>query len=64
MIVVLALHNLAHAYQEGGKYDEAIKAYEESLVFRSQLNNCNPVEMSTSMYIKCAAIFNICIVHV
>ncbi len=64
MIVVLALHNLALTYEEGGKYDEAIKAYEESLVLERQLDDCNLVNMSLSMYINCASIFNICIVHV
>ena len=64
MIVVLALHNLAFTYKEGGKYDEAIKAYEESLVLKRQLDDCNLVDTSPSMYINCAAIFNICVVHV
>ena len=64
MIVVLALHNLALAYQEGWKYDEAIMAYEESLVLQRQSDDCDLVLMSTSMYIKDAAIFNFCIVYV
>ncbi len=64
MIVVLALHNIAVAYGEGGKYDEAIKAYEESLVLERQLDDFNLVDTSSSMYINCAAIFNICVVHV
>ena len=51
LIVVLALHNLARTYEAGGKYDEAIKAYEESLLLKRQLDDCNLVDMSTSMYI-------------
>ena len=64
MILVLALHNLAFTYNERGKYDEAIKSYEESLVLQRQLDDWDIEGMSTSMYIKNAAIFNICIVYV
>ena len=51
MILVLALHNLALTYEEGGKYDEAIKAYEESLMLQRQSDDYDPLVMSTSMYI-------------
>ena len=50
MIVFLALNNLAVTYENGGKYDEAIMAYEESLVLKRQYDNENLVEMSTSTY--------------
>ncbi len=52
MIVFLALNNLAVTYENGGKYYEAIMAYEESLVLKRQYDNENLVEMSTSTYME------------
>ena len=50
LIVFLALHNLALTYQEGGKYDQAIKTYQESLKLDRRCDDGNLVEMSASTY--------------
>ena len=52
MIVFLALNNLALIYEEGGKCDEAIKAYEDSIKLKRQYDDGNLVEISTDTYIK------------
>ncbi|XP_062504850.1 nephrocystin-3-like [Corticium candelabrum] len=44
-----ALNNLALTYEEGGKYSEAIKTYEESLALKRQCNDGNLVGMSTTL---------------
>ena len=49
MLVFIALNALAFAYERDGKYDEAMKAYEESL---EQCDAGNLVGKSTSTYIE------------
>ncbi|XP_062520538.1 uncharacterized protein LOC134195518 isoform X2 [Corticium candelabrum] len=44
----VALNNLALTYQEGGKYDKAIKTYETSLDLQRQCDDGNRVEKSTA----------------
>ena len=52
MLVFIALHNLALAYERVRKYDEAIKTYEESLELKRRCDDGNLVEMSTSTYME------------
>ena len=52
MLVFIALNGLAFAYQTDGKYDKAIKTYEESLALKMRCDDENLVEMSTSTYIE------------
>ncbi|XP_062503948.1 tetratricopeptide repeat protein 28-like [Corticium candelabrum] len=47
--IACALHNLAFTYNERGKYDEAIKSYEESLVLQRQLDDWDIEGMSTTL---------------
>ena len=49
MLVFIALNGLGLAYLRDGKYDEAIKTYEEAL---EQCDDGNRVEMSTSTYME------------
>ena len=51
MLVFIALNDLARAYQRDGKYDEAIKTYEESLELEGRCDDGNLVGMSTSTYL-------------
>lgn len=50
MIGFVALNNLALTYQEGGKYDKAIKTYETSLDLQRQCDDGNRVEKSTGTF--------------
>ena len=44
----VVLNNLALTYEEGGKYNEAIKTFQESLELKRRCDYGNLVEMSTS----------------
>ena len=46
------LHNLALTYEEGGKYNDAIKKYQESLELERRCDDGDLVEMSTSKYME------------
>ena len=48
----LVLNNLARTYQQGNKYEEAIKTYEEPLELKRRYDDGSQVEMSTSTYGK------------
>ena len=60
----LALNNLAPIYQEVGKYDEAIKTFEESRELKRRCDDGNLVEMATSTYMERCSDFVFLIVHV
>ena len=64
MIVFLVLNNLALTYQEGRKYKEAIKTYEESLELIMRCDDGDLVGISTSTYMERCSYFCFLIVHV